>query len=269
MFKTIITGKSRHITSNALTTPYGILGLPCHVREISDGVYAFGELRDQVDNLMVTLATANSYLSWKTGATRTIRRDNPVSEALVVTKLSTGMVGRYIPYKLYDELKVQVRAAPPPGKVLLDTESITKCLLGGHTMPWQGAGGRTLLVKGTPIPLQCLTGEVGNGMDTFNSLYSLKYAFLIAMTHKLIGHIEHSANSSSQWAYRGWKCLPCADAASFVAGIKLKEDMVNFQLPIELWDYLQVGVLDPPPAPDSYTGKGIMLRLLHTLGTEL
>ena len=211
------------------------------------------------------------------------------------------MIGRHLPEHLYDSLNVK-EVSPPPGKIHLWADAIVECLLGGLLMPKFGVEQQspgTLITPNGPIQVQCPVGEVSKDMDSFNDLYNLKYSLLIALTHKLVcrdgratptedysrAHTSeiskrlkpvlanpYESTCKSQ-ENRAWKVLVVEGAPYFVAGIKFKAGMVNFQLPIELWDLLHVDVLEVPPLDDAtpsadrrYSGsEDIIRRLLKGL----
>lgn len=100
---------------------------------------------------------------------------------------------------------------------------------------------------------------ISDGYHTFKELYDHRIALFIA----LCKFVDRAWSAP----YGAWKSKIHSDGTSwdgwFIAGIGIGGDMVDYHLPIDMWDKLDVKELDKAPEYDGHTPADVLKRLLE------
>ena len=280
------------------TTDYIMVPMqvPCNTLHVSDGYHTFEELYQHCDALFYRLCTENvhSYKVMGYGpegsviykvATYIPGRSNTNSHLAPLGRCadlqgnrSKGWVHRELPRNLWHDLRVpEAHQFLKSDSDMSERQQLIEYLIGQPMPPLDvrhtsegidvialpGSRSHAALPMLETLEVPCNVGMVSDGTNTFNDLYTLRYALFIALCHQL-------ADDGA------WKALLHDDGTMFddyfIAGILLpqgrshsiKEGMITYHLPIELWGVVNVTTLDKAAPWDGHTPSDVVSRLLGT-----
>jgi hypothetical protein len=109
--------------------------------------------------------------------------------------------------------------------------------------------------------IPCDTGEVSDGIHTFNELYDHRCSLFLAFMKNVPGWSWISLLHDDGSSYKGW----------FIGGICLPTGDITYHLPVSMWELANktgARVLSLAPKWDGHTSQEVVERIKNYINME-